>query len=95
MSLKRNETMEATQNRRFYLKYRVPPIWATYIGKRRTTFANAYAIKSGVLWRKCLGTHWELGEPIGNFKAKLWKPPPPFLLLKGKEARHLQCMLGQ
>jgi hypothetical protein len=27
------------------LKYRVPHLWPTYIGERRTTFAKAYGIK--------------------------------------------------
>jgi hypothetical protein len=29
----------------YILKYRVPPLWPTYIGERRTTFAKAYGIK--------------------------------------------------
>jgi hypothetical protein len=32
--------------------WRVPPLWPTYIGERRTTFAKAYGIK---LW-----CYWEL-----------------------------------
>jgi hypothetical protein len=56
------------------LKYRVPPLWPTYIGERRTTFAKAYEIKvrcyeehigehNGNLG-SILGTHWELEENI-------------------------------
>jgi hypothetical protein len=55
--------MEAQKNRRLYfiLKYRVPPLWPTYIGKRRTTFAKAYGIKV-----RCYGEH--VGEHNGNLK---------------------------
>jgi hypothetical protein len=38
------------------LKYRVPPLWPTYIGERKTTFAKAYEIKV-----RCY-----VGEHIGN-----------------------------
>jgi hypothetical protein len=31
-----------------------------YIGEKRTTFAQNIWDKSGVLWRTCWGTHWEL-----------------------------------
>jgi hypothetical protein len=41
------------------LKYRVPPVWPTYIGERRTTFGKAYGIK--VRWH---GEH--VGEHIEN-----------------------------
>jgi hypothetical protein len=41
------------------LKYRVPPLWPTYIGERKTTFAKAYEIKV-----RCYGEHVE--EHIGN-----------------------------
>jgi hypothetical protein len=41
------------------LKYRVPPLWPTYIGERKTTFAKAYEIKV-----RCYGEH--VGEHIGN-----------------------------
>jgi hypothetical protein len=42
------------------LKYRVPPpLWPTYIGERRTTFAKAYGVKV-----RCYGEH--VGEHIGN-----------------------------
>jgi hypothetical protein len=27
------------------LKFKVPPLWPSYIGERRTTFAKAYGIK--------------------------------------------------
>jgi hypothetical protein len=42
------------------LKYRVPSLWPSYIGERRTTFAKAYGIKVN-----CYGEH--VGEHIGNF----------------------------
>jgi hypothetical protein len=44
------------------LKYRVPPLWPTYIGETRTTFAKAY--------------REQLGELIGN-QGK-WNQTPPF-----------------
>ncbi len=80
------------------LKCRVPPLWPSYIGERRTTFAKAYGIK--VRW---YGEH--VGEHIGNLETMLgiqWehirntlgtrkneKNPPSSLLqnLKGKKAR--------
>ncbi len=43
----------------YILKYRVPPLWSTYIGERRTTFAKAYGIIV-----KCYGKH--IGENIEN-----------------------------
>jgi hypothetical protein len=50
------------------LKYRVPPLWPTYIGERRTTFAKAYGMKVTCYGEHVGGTHWELGEYIGNLK---------------------------
>jgi len=52
------------------LKYRVPPLWPTYIGERWTTFAKAYGIKV-VGW--CYGEHVgeqieKFREPVGNLK---------------------------
>jgi hypothetical protein len=46
----------------FILKYRVPPLWPTYQGERRTTFAKAYGINV-----RC---HWELFEEHKNFHQK-------------------------
>jgi hypothetical protein len=43
----------------YILKYRVPPLWPTYIGERRTTFAKAYGVKA-----RCYGEH--IGEYIEN-----------------------------
>jgi hypothetical protein len=34
------------------LKYKVTPLWLTYKGERRTTFAKAYGIKG-----RCYGEH--------------------------------------
>jgi hypothetical protein len=42
------------------LKYRVPPLWPSYISERRTTFTNAYGIKV-----KCYGK--PVGEHIESF----------------------------
>jgi hypothetical protein len=41
------------------LKYRVPPLWPTYIGEGRTTFARTYGRKV-----RCYGKR--VGEHIGN-----------------------------
>jgi len=41
------------------LKYRVHPLWPTYIDERWTTIAKAYGIKI-----RCYGEH--VGEHIGN-----------------------------
>jgi hypothetical protein len=43
------------------LKYRVPPLC-----ERRTTFAKAYGMKVTCYREHVGGTHWELGEHIGN-----------------------------
>jgi len=48
------------------LKYRVPLVWPTYIGERRTTFAQAYGIKV-----RCYGEHVE--EQIGNPMRTHWE----------------------
>jgi len=53
---------EGPQNGRFILKCRVPPLWPTYMGERRTTFALAYGIKV-----RCYGEH--VGEHIGKLMA--------------------------
>jgi len=65
----KNETVEAPQNRKFYFEYKVFPLWPTYIGERRTTFAKTYGIKVrcygehvGEHIRNSIGTHWELGR---------------------------------
>jgi len=34
----------------YILKYRVPPLWPTYMGERRTIFAKAYRIKVRFYW---------------------------------------------
>jgi hypothetical protein len=47
------------------LKYRVPPLWPTYISERRTTFDKAYGYGIKVRY---YGEH--VGEHIGNLKAK-------------------------
>jgi hypothetical protein len=43
------------------LKYRVPPLWPTYVGEGRTTFAKAYGIKV-----RYYGEH--VVEHIGNLR---------------------------
>jgi hypothetical protein len=48
------------------LKYRVPPLWLTYIAERRTTFAKACGIKM-----RCYGEH--VGEHIENSKGTHWE----------------------
>jgi hypothetical protein len=85
------------------LKHRVPPLWPSYIGERRTTFAKAYGIK--VRWYgehvgehlgDLMGTHWELKkEHIGNqgkLKKEILLPHTRHTHkhLKGKTTRHLE-----
>jgi len=43
------------------LTYRVPPLWPSYIGERRTTFAKAFRIKVS-----CYAEHVE--EHNGNLR---------------------------
>jgi hypothetical protein len=54
------------------LKYRVSPLWPSYIGEMRTTFAKAYGIKV-----RCYGEH--VGEHTwneGKMKKKILPLPP-------------------
>jgi hypothetical protein len=54
------------------LKYRVPHLWPTYIGERRTTFAKAYGIK--------VRRYLELfGKHVRTWELFAWahRPPPP------------------
>jgi hypothetical protein len=56
------------------LKYRVPLVWPTYIGERRTTFGKAYGIKvrcHGEHIENLMGTHLELK---GNILGTQWEP---------------------
>jgi hypothetical protein len=63
--VKKVETMEAPQNRRFYGKMECLPLWPAYIGEKGRTLSKAYAIKVRCYWEHPWGTHW---EPIGNLK---------------------------
>jgi len=55
------------------LKYRIPPLWPGYIGEKENTICQSIWDKSEVLRRACWGTHWELGEHIGNLMGTNWK----------------------
>jgi hypothetical protein len=62
------------------LKYRVPPIWLTYIDEMSQSIWD----KSEALWRTCWGTHWELKRNIvgthcepGKMGKKSFPTPPP------------------
>jgi hypothetical protein len=85
------------------LKYRLPPVWPSYIGERRTTFGKAYGIKVrchgelGEHIENLMGTHLELKRNIvrthwepGKMKKKSFSSPN----LRGKTATHLECMVG-
>ncbi len=77
---------------RSILNYKVPPLWPSSIGERRTTFAKAYGIKVRCYGENVgehignlgniLGTHWELKRNTLGTREK-WKksfptcPPPP------------------
>jgi hypothetical protein len=49
----------------FILKYRVPPLWLTHTGERRTTFVKAHGVEV-----RCYGEHVEkqIGNPLGTWK---------------------------
>jgi hypothetical protein len=52
---KKNETMEAPQNSRFYGKMEFFPLWPRYIGEKGRTLLKTYGIKSKVLLGTLLG----------------------------------------
>jgi hypothetical protein len=52
------------------LKYRVPPLWLTYIGERRTIFPKAYGIKVRCYW-ECFEEH-----ALRNLGTLCFDPPP-------------------
>ncbi len=58
-SLKINKLRRLLKVEGSIFNYRVPPLWPTYIGERRTKFAKSYGIKV-----RCYGEH--VGEHIGN-----------------------------
>jgi hypothetical protein len=70
------------------MKYRVPSLWPTYVGERRTTFAKAYGIKV-----RCYGEHfgnwWTYWEP-GNLFLKSF--PHPQLKRKKKQGTLSACL---
>jgi hypothetical protein len=59
LPLKKKGTLEAPQIEGSILKYRVPPLWSTYISKRRKTSAKAYGIKV-----RCHGEN--VGDIVGT-----------------------------
>ncbi len=64
-SHKKVETMEAPQNRRFYVNMECLPLWPRYIGEE-WTLSKTYGIKA---W--CFGN--TLGEHIGNLMRTHWE----------------------
>jgi len=55
------------------VKYRVPPLWPTYVGGKEDNICQSIWDKSEVLWRTCWGTYWELGEHIENLMRTPWE----------------------
>ncbi len=52
---KKVETMEASQNKRFYCKMGCVPLWPRYIGEK------------GGLWAKHMGLKWgDIGNTLGE-----------------------------
>jgi hypothetical protein len=62
------------------LKHRVPSLWLTYIGERRTTFAKAYGVKVRCYW-ECFEEH------VRNLGTLCFDPPP-----QEKKERSLHSM---
>jgi hypothetical protein len=58
---------------------KVPALWPSYIGERRTTFTKAYGIKV-----RYYGEH--VGEHIGN-QGKMKKNPSPPKKIKRKKIK--------
>ncbi len=56
------------------LKYRVCPLWPSYVDERRTTFAKAHRIKVRCYWELFGGTCQELGNSL------LWPRLKPLFL---------------
>jgi len=82
------ETMEASQNRRFYGKMECLSLWPTYIGEKGRTLGKTYGTKARCYWGHPWGTHWEQGK---NEKKN---PQLPLQNLKEKKPRHFECMLS-
>jgi hypothetical protein len=74
------------------LKYTARPLWTSYMGERRATFAKEYGINLRCYWerfeeqvrnlRTLGGNMWETWELFGGTSQKLgnsllWSPPPP------------------
>ncbi len=65
INLKINKLWRLPKIEGFILKCRVPPLWPTYIGERRTTFAKVNGIKV-----RCYGEH--IGN-LGNIFETWWE----------------------
>jgi hypothetical protein len=65
--LKKNEIMEAPQNRRFCFDVYSSSFGPNYIGERRTTFAKTYALKVRCLYGEHVREHvMNLGNISGT-----------------------------
>jgi len=97
LSQKKDETVEAPQNRRFYGKMEYLPLGPSYIHEKGRTLGQTYGIKVRCYWEHPWGTHC---KPIGTWKehdgnkGRKKKNLPPTQNLKEKKSRHFECMLS-
>jgi hypothetical protein len=86
-------TMEASQNWRFYFEVQSTILLAQVYGWKEDNICQSIWDKSEVLWRTCWGTHWELIK--GNIVRTHWEPgenekkipaPTPKLIRKKSKA---------
>jgi len=86
----------------YILKYRVPPLWPTYIGEKENNICQSIWGKSEVLWRTYWGIYW---EPDGNLlqtqkehgantlgTRESWKQILPATKLKRKKSTFSACL---
>jgi hypothetical protein len=61
-SLQKKKLWKLPKIKGFILKYKVPPLWPTYICEKKTTFAKTYGLKMKCYWEVIEGTHKKLGN---------------------------------
>jgi hypothetical protein len=71
---KKDETIKAPQNRRFYGKMEYLHLWPSYIGEKGRTLGQTYGIKVRFYREHPWGTHWEHDGNMVGTKEKILPP---------------------